>query len=75
MYAEEIEDLNKWFNDEERRYETSFNGDEYVVSEADVEEFCDFLRERNPDLIGIPCMVGTNGIWFTANDLKKVRYL
>ena len=75
MYAEEIEDLNKWFNDEERRYETSFNGEEYVVSEADVEEFCDFLRELNPDLIGIPCMVGTSGIWFTANDLNKARYL
>ena len=74
MYEEEIKELDKWFNDEERSYDTSFNGKEYVVSGLDVEDFCDFLREQNPDLIGIPCMVGTGGIWFWPSDLDKARY-
>lgn len=75
MYEEAIEELNKWFADKERAYSTEFNGEEYIVSEVDVEDFCDFLRELNPDLIGIPCRVGTSGIWFTQDELKKARYL
>lgn len=75
MYEDEIEELNKWFADEERAYKTGFNGEEYNVSEADVEDFCDFLRELDPDLIGIPCRVGTSGIWFTNDELQKARYL
>ena len=75
MYDKEIEELNVWFEDNERAFYTGFNGEEYVVDELDVEDFCDFLREQNPDLIGIPCMVGTGGIWFTKDDLNKARYL
>ena len=45
MYDDEIKALNKWFNDDERGYDTSFNGEHYVVGECDVEDFCDFLRE------------------------------
>lgn len=75
MYKDNIEELNKWFADKERAYETGFNGEEYIVSEVDVEDFCDFLRELNPDLIGIPCRVGTSGIWFTKDELQKARYL
>ena len=75
MYEDNIKELNKWFADKERAYDTGFNGQEYVVSEVDVEDFCDFLRELNPDLIGISCMVGTSGIWFTKDELQKARYL
>lgn len=75
MYEDDVKELNKWFADKERAYETGFNGQEYVVSEVDVEDFCDFLRELNPDLIGISCMVGTSGIWFTNDELQKARYL
>ena len=75
MYEDDVKELNKWFADKERAYDTGFNGQEYDVSEVDVEDFCDFLRELNPDLIGIPCMVGTNGIWFTKDELQKARYL
>ena len=70
-----MEELNKWFADKERSYGTGFNGEEYIVSEMDVEDFCDFLRELNPDLIGISCMVGTSGIWFTEKELKTASYL
>ena len=68
MYEDDIEELNKWFSDKERAYSTEFNGEEYVVSEVDVEDFCDFLRELNPDLIGIDCKVGTSCIWFTKDE-------
>lgn len=75
MYEDEIKELNKWFAGKERAYGTEFKGEVYIVSEMDVEDFCDFLRELNPDLIGIPCMVGTSGIWFTNDELQKARYL
>ena len=75
MYTDEIEEVNKWFEDEERMYDTGFNGEEYYVNEAEVEDFCDFLRELNPDIIGIPCMVGKGGIWFTRYDLNKANHL
>lgn len=75
MYEEEIKELDKWFNDKERSYDTGFDGEYYVVGERDVEDFCDFLRDLNPDLIGFPCTVGTSGIWFERADLDKARYL
>ena len=74
MYEKDIEKLQKWINDDNRCYDTGFNGEEYVVDELDVEEFCDFLREQNPDLIGIQCMVGTSGIWFKREDLDNAKY-
>lgn len=75
MYEEEIEALQEWINDDDRCFDTSYNGEEYVIGEYDIKDFCDFLREQNPDLIGIPCMVGTNGIWFKRDDLEKASYL
>ena len=75
MYDDEIKEVNKWFEDEERAYDTDFDGEYYRVSELEVEDFCDFLRELNPDIIGIPCMVGKYGIWFTKNDLNKAKHL
>ena len=75
MYEEEIEVLNAWIEDADRSLDTSFNGDEYVIGKSDVEDFCDFLRELDSDLIGFPVMVGTDGIWFKQEDLEKARYI
>ena len=75
MYEDEITELNKWFEDEERYYDTGFNGEEYTISEREVDDFCNFLSELNPDIIGIPCMVGKSGIWFKKDDLDKACYL
>ena len=75
MYEEKIEALDKWFEDDERYFDTYHVDDEYVIDQNDVDDFCDFLREQNPDLVYIPCMVGTTGIWFTSEDLKKTKYL
>ena len=75
MYEDKIEELNKWFEDEERCFDTSFDGETYTVDELDAGDFCHFVRENNHDMIGFPCMVGTSGIWFTKDDLNKARYL
>ena len=75
MYEEYIEELNAWINDNDRCFDTSFNGEEYCICEHDIEDFCDFLREQDPDLICIQCIVGTGGIWFKREDLDNVRYL
>ena len=75
MYEEDIEALHEWIEDDDRCFDTSYNEEEYYICEHDIEDFCDFLRERNPDLIGIPCMVDTGGIWFKREDLDNARYL
>lgn len=76
MCEENIEVLNKWFDDKERSFETAYNENgEYTVGVLDVDDFCDYLREHEPDLIGIPCMAGSGGIWFKREDLERARYL
>jgi len=74
MYDDEIKALNKWFDDEERDYFTSFNGEEYIVDESEIDDFCNLLRELDQDLIGIPCMVDKSGIWFSKNDLRNASH-
>lgn len=75
MYEEELEELNKWFKDDKRTSDTYFNGEIYAVNERDVEDFCDFLREQNPDMVGFPCIVGKDGIWFKKEDLDQTEYI
>lgn len=74
MYEEYIEELNKWFDDEKRNYNTYHVDDEYCMDQADVDDFCDFLRKLGPDLIGFSCMIGTDGIWFNSEDLKNASF-
>ena len=75
MYEKEIEALEVWIEDNNRSFNTSYNGEEYVIDELDLEDFCDFLRDQDPDLIGFPVMIGTGGIWFKRDDLEKARYV
>ena len=75
MYEEDIEELDKWFDKDYLSCETSHYDDEYIVDQTDVDDFCDYLREEYPDLIGIKCMVGTGGIWFKREDLIAAKYL
>lgn len=79
MYKDQIKELNKWFR-KHNNYGTYHHTkqvhgeDVYCVSQYDIDEFNDYLRENEPDLIGIPCMVGGGGIWFTSEDLENARY-
>ena len=66
--------LNKWFDDEERYSETSRVKGVYSVSSLDLEDFCDYLTENEVDLIGIPCYICSEGLWFTEEDFKTARY-
>ena len=75
MYEDSINELNKWFDDKERCFDTSHVDDEYCVGSYDVEDFCDYLRENEPDLVGIQVMVGSSGMWFKEEDLKDASYL
>lgn len=67
-----IKKLNEWVNDKERySFETSHTNGQYSINPFDIEDFCDFLTENEPDLIGIPCMVCAEGIYFKEEDLKN----
>jgi len=66
-----IKKLNEWVNDKERySFETSYTNGQYSISLYDIENFCDFLNENEHDLIGIPCMVCAEGIYFKEEDLN-----
>ena len=72
MYEEEIEKVDEWFKNH-GDFSTYNNDEEYVVDAVDVGDFCDFIREEFPDLIGIECMVNNGGIWFKRSDLESAR--
>lgn len=71
---ENIKNLNEWIEDKERSYDTSLAYGQYSISQLDLYDFCDFLTENEPDLIGISCNVCGDGIWFTKNDLINARH-
>lgn len=77
MSKEEIQKINEWFDkkDEDRSRDTYRSETEYCVHCWDIEAFTDFLTEEFPDLIGIECMVGNNGILFWNSSLEKARFL
>jgi hypothetical protein len=72
MYDEHIQMINDWFEKHED-YGTYHVDDEYAVRIGDMREFRDLIAEI-PDLIYIPCDLGTEGIFFTSEDLQKARY-
>ena len=72
MYDEHIQMINDWFKQHDD-YGTYHVDDEYAVRIGDMREFRDLIAEI-PDLICIPCNFGTEGIFFTTEDLNKARY-
>ena len=77
MTKEDIQKINDWFDkeNEDRSFDTYRSDTEYSVHHWDIGEFTDFLTEEFPDLIGIECMVGNNGIWFWKSSLEKAKFL
>lgn len=69
-----LKKLNEWFDDKERCIDTYHANGQYSVSSIELDDFCEYLNENEVDLIGIPCMVCPEGIWFTEDDLKNVCY-
>ena len=79
MGDEDRKALHEWFKEHKgngayHNYSPNKECDEYVINRSDVDDFCDFLRKNVADLIGIPCMVGSSGIWFSRTDLDRARY-
>ena len=79
MYEDDVKALDEWFMCHENygtyHHTKQEDGEDiYVVHVSDMELFCHYLKENGADLIGIPCMVGNDGIWFTSEDLEKAKF-
>ena len=78
MYPDDIDKIDKWFDNHKENYGTYHNFDdgEYSICAYDLEMFSDFLREEFPDLIGIRCYFGKgdSAIWFFKADLEEARF-
>ena len=72
MYDEHIQMINNWFKQHDD-YGTYHVDDEYAVRIGNMREFRDLIAEI-PDLIYIQCRFGTEGIFFTTDDLDESRY-
>lgn len=75
MIEEEIKKMNEWFEDDDRAYSTERIDDIYNVSELDMDDFFDFIKDNYPDLVGFSCMVCSDGIWFKKENLEKAEYI
>lgn len=73
MCEEQITRLDIWF-EKCGGYFTNATDGEYSVHSSDMDEFVTFLRLNYPDMIGIPCLVGNEGIWFKREDLERTRF-
>lgn len=69
-----IKKLNEWIENEDRSSDTMCIDGQYSISSTDIDDFCWFLTENEPDLIGISCNVCGVGIWFSKNDLINARH-
>ena len=78
MYPDDIDKVDKWFDNHKKNYGTyhNVNDGEYSICACDLEEFSDFLREEFPDLIGIRCYFGTgdSAMWFFEADLEEAEF-
>jgi len=66
-----IKKLNEWIDDADRSPDTMCIDGQYSISSTDIDDFCDFLTENEPDLIGISCNVCGEGIYFIREDLNN----
>ena len=69
-----IKKLKEWIENEDRSLDTMCIDGQYSISSTDIDYFCDFLTENEPDLIGFPCNVCGEGIWFSKDDLINASH-
>lgn len=76
MYEDDIQLVNEWFENHKEYYGTNHEGNEYTLSQYDIESFVDFLADKFPDLCYIRCNIGTGDacIWFHESDLKEATF-
>ena len=76
MYEDDIKKVDEWFSKHTKYYGTNHEGDEYTISEYDLEDFSKFLSDEFPDLCSIRCCFGTGDvcIWFYRKDLEEAVF-
>ena len=76
MYEDDIKKVDEWFSKHTEYYGTNHDGDEYTISEYDLEDFSKFLSDEFPDLCLIRCCFGTGDgcIWFYRKDLEEAAF-
>lgn len=76
MYEDDIKKVDEWFSKHTEYYGTNHEGDEYTISEHDLEDFSNFLSDEFPDFCLIRCFFGTCDvcIWFYRKDLEEAVF-
>ena len=69
------ENLNKWFDSEDRCLDTCREDEVYYVGSLDIEDFLDYLREYETDMVCLECKLDSGGIWFNKENLNNASYL
>lgn len=79
MDRDEIKKIDRWFD--KHKYGSTYRVNEkrgqwlYSVEADDVEEFCSFIEQEFTDIVGIPCLLGQDSLWFRTEDLKQVDFI
>ena len=66
---DEIDAVNRWFEENEDRPRTYHEDNRYIINQHAIPKFCLLLHENGMGMVNIPCHVDEDGIWFTLNDL------
>lgn len=76
MENEEIEIIDEWISNKARDEDTGRDecGD-YFIAQPDLYDFCNILTVVNPDLIGISCTIGPNGVWIRQYAFNDAEYI
>lgn len=79
MYDEDIKALREWLNSDDRPFsyshtEENDGEDVMFVYSGDFEEFADYLRENETDIICIHGMIGNDGVWFSSEEAENAKY-
>ena len=72
MHEDDIKKVDEWFSKHTEYYGTNHEGDEYTISEYDLEDFSNFLSDEFPDLCLIRCCFGTGNSKFLSDKLPDL---
>lgn len=69
MFEEDVEKVSKWFlkNGDENTY---IDDEDFYIAPTKIRSFCKLISKEFPDLIGIPCMIDSEGVHFKLSDLE-----
>jgi hypothetical protein len=79
MCDEDIKAIREWLDSEDHVFSYVHTMEEdgedvWFVDSGDLEDFLGFLRVSAIDLICIPGKIGTDGVWFSLDDLRNTKF-